>query len=1111
MPCQVLVIGGPARSGKTTRLLREYGQAISAGPIGSTLWLSPHHRAVGEVSERLLADGFTGCLSPNLLTFARLSERILVNAAQPLRPLSRGMVRLTLRNVIARCLAEGRLPYFRPIAETPGFLDLIAGFIRELKRLEIWPEELAKAQGRHASPRDRELCLVYHEYQNLLNAGDLYDEQGRFWTARELLKDGQWGAFASLRSVFVDGFTDFTRTELDVLELLAGRVERMSISLLRDAESSRGELFARVEQTLAALRGRCPQLEVEQLARRPIVPAAVAHLERTLFGNPRLVEPLDDSRGIEVVAAAGVTHEIELVAERIKKLLATGDGGRQVRANDILVVFRSLTEPGNLVREVFARYGVPVAVASSRSLSSFPLVAALVRWLRLDVEDWPFRSLVAALGSTYFQPRWPEFMNGRGAVALVRLARELELPAGRSAFLSSVAWLAAKARERLVEKRRISAKLAAADLAAPLIQRIAESFDRLPRQATPTEWSRALHAFATDLGMLNAASANPLGEASAAADLAAWERIVSALVEAERLARWTGSLSPRWSRTDLLHFLEDVCGSDSLPAATGEHGMVRVLAAENVRGLSAPYVFICGLSEKAFPPPHREDCLYTDADARRWGASGLPLPSNAERGRFEMLLFYEVVTRATRQLVLSYPALDAQAQTLVPSPFLREIEHVCGTGRIPRNAHPHLDCVPPSDAVVSRRDLRVRAVAEALAGRESLFEQLCAHPQTTHVARNIFAGLTMTDARDGSSFGRFDGMLSSDAARVKLAEVFGPAACWSPSKLEEYANCPHQFFLRNVLRLRPLAEPELVTDFMGRGQVLHWLLAQAHRAINDCQGGPTSPCGQALNDFRSAVERLAHDLRREGAAGTLAAGLVEINVRQVLNWLERYQGHHANYDAQWAAWRQPPRPAHFEVAFGPQREDDSDEERPDARDPLSSDEAFELECDGEIVRFNGRIDRIDLGCVGSQQTFTIVDYKSGKPRAQTKLAAVWAGNALQLPLYALAAQKLLAASDAVPFRAAYWHLAGEGYQDEQAVKFYFEADGRLELADEWSELEAFLRARIASLVRGIRQGEFPMFSTDDKCTSLCDYSTVCHVNQARSRDKQWQPPGDGAS
>jgi hypothetical protein len=35
-----------------------------------------------------------------------------------------------------------------------------------------------------------------------------------------------------------------------------------------------------------------------------------------------------------------------------------------------------------------------------------------------------------------------------------------------------------------------------------------------------------------------------------------------------------------------------------------------------------------------------------------------------------------------------------------------------------------------------------------------------------------------------------------------------------------------------------------------------------------------------------------------------------------------------------------------------------------------------------------------------------------------------------------------------------------------------------------------------------------MHSADDECTGLCEFSTVCRVNQARALEKTWQPPGE---
>src|SRR5439155_23187904 len=48
----------------------------------------------------------------------------------------------------------------------------------------------------------------------------------------------------------------------------------------------------------------------------------------------------------------------------------------------------------------------------------------------------------------------------------------------------------------------------------------------------------------------------------------------------------------------------------------------------------------------------------------------------------EMLLFYQVVTRARRRLVLSYPAVDEKGQALLPSSFLQAVRECFHPGAI---------------------------------------------------------------------------------------------------------------------------------------------------------------------------------------------------------------------------------------------------------------------------------------------------------------------------------------------------------------------------------------------------------------------------------------------
>ena len=119
--------------------------------------------------------------------------------------------------------------------------------------------------------------------------------------------------------------------------------------------------------------------------------------------------------------------------------------------------------------------------------------------------------------------------------------------------------------------------------------------------------------------------------------------------------------------------------------AGDESGYVRVLSAASVRSLRIPYLFLAGLSEKVFPPPDREDRLYSEAEYLRLIDAGLPLVARTERTREEMLLFYEAdhagdasgCTSAIRRWT-------SRRSRCLPSPFSTEVEQAFGPGRIPR-------------------------------------------------------------------------------------------------------------------------------------------------------------------------------------------------------------------------------------------------------------------------------------------------------------------------------------------------------------------------------------------------------------------------------------------
>lgn len=1091
MAANSYLVTGPAGAGKTLSLLKRYRQLLAEQPLGSVLWLVPTYRAAAVIREQLLTPGLPGCLRPNVVTFAQFAESILRASQFRIRPVTALMKRHLLRTIVERGLADARLPYFEPIVQSSGFLNLLEGFISELKRLEIWPEHFQQGiASRRESPHLHELAWIYAEYQRLLTAHRLYDAEGRFWTARELLRERPCAPYDKVRFVFADGFADFTTTQHEILSILASRGEEVYISLPLDDGELRGDLFQKSLATLTLLSGRlpCPQ-RVEQ--RRPSDTSALAHLERQLFLPPRHQRQVASAGQVALIRAAGELREVEEIARVIKRLMLDDS---TIRPDDIVVVFRALSPVADLVRETFDRLGIPCALESGQRLSRIPALRALIGMLRLVVEDWPYRQVLATIGSSYYRIASADPVAALAATE--RLIHELQIPHGRAALLRQIAELAGRrpadeSDEQLDPHSRTARALQVhrdAQYAAPLLEELAARLDTLPVRATASKWAEALTQFATVVGLLPTVQAQ-----DDSADRVAWQQVVDALVLQERMERQLDDAPRALKRAELLNWLSDMLERETLPILPDEIGRVRVLSASSARNLRIPYLFVAGLSETSFPKP-RDAALYDDADLEHLQPLGLSLSNQLSRDHDEMLLFYEVVTRASRRIWFSYASLDAKAQELLPSPYLAEIESLIAFDDADR-----VDATDPRplygvDRVpLSWADWRVAATAQALKGEHKLLGRLLREPARRTVAANMKAGLITTHERSRRTFSQFEGILVDPRALQRLRQRFGPEHVWSASRLEQYAKCPFHFFLEQVLRVRELREIAVDLNPVDRGSWLHKGLAGFHRRLNELADRPTSPALYEPEQLRELVQAALAESRVPQPT-LVAEALCEITHRILLRWCEQYHEQHRTYDELNANFDNRPVPAHFEASFGMPCQDGG----------ISTEQPLMLPAGEEVVRIAGRIDRIDVGMHAGQPCLMVVDYKSGK--APKVNADDVDGTALQLELYSMAAEQVLFAGRAIVARVGYWSIRHKGYQI--ALEMCDVESERLSASPQWQQRRQRVTEKVGELVTGVRQGQFPVYSLDDQCTSQCPYRTICRVNQVRALEKEWPPTPD---
>jgi hypothetical protein len=143
--------------------------------------------------------------------------------------------------------------------------------------------------------------------------------------------------------------------------------------------------------------------------------------------------------------------------------------------------------------------------------------------------------------------------------------------------------------------------------------------------------------------------------------------------------------------------------------------------------------------------------------------------------------------------------------------------------------------------------------------------------------------------------------------------------------------------------------------------------------------------------------------------------------------------------------------------------------------------------------------------VDGQTVFNVIDYKSGR-RASLKSDHLETGQQLQLPIYVEAAQLLLFDGKAEPFAAGYWSM-GAGFDEKGALA----VKKKDEPGPDWAATRTTVHALIRTFVDGIRKGDFPVASRDDKCTSYCDFHLTCRIAQARTSNKLWWPEPPSAN
>jgi ATP-dependent helicase/nuclease subunit B len=1050
-PRGVIVLHGPARSGKTAAALDLYERYAADAGRPACLLLAPDTLAKNFLHDELLQrSGCGAAVAPSLMTLAELAGQILLAARLGHKPLSTIGRRTVLASLLAELVGAHRLPILARLLDAPGLVVTVDQAIGDLKRSGQKHSGAAEQKGWRG-----EVLTVYQQYQAYLAEHQFYDESDPYTLALEHLAKTDVDFLKHTRAAVADGFTEFTHGQLALLQFLATRLERLVITLPL-ANDNRPELWQWPTRQLQRLRrtfgDALTQVAVSPAKQRP---GLVALADRLFDGRDERLEPPEE---LSFVAASGMESECRAIARWAKTHLAAG-----AQARDLLIMARHAAPYEPVLARVFAEAGLP-AVAMNQPLQSVPLARLLMALLRA-ADGLAFDDVLTVLSSSYFNPAALGDFAADVPLAAQLLVRHGNVLEGAQQYARAAAWLTQRV-QRLEDRQEDDefaspmdeqlARVGAAGLAqaGKLLEALFERLAPISAGGTLAELAAATQSLLAALKLTLPRQIDLL-----AADLRALAAIDAVLMELAAVPGLTLKLSAGAFADRLWAAMAETSVASACPT-----GAIAAAAVTDARAVSAKHVWLAGLNEGAFPVPVSPGPLQDHAESF--------LPDLAAR---ELLLFYLSVSRAAESLCLSWLCDDGDGRDMAPSPLAAEFARPLGGLENRVATLPTAQFAPPPQEVTNQREclnLALSAVADRQDGAAADLAALgqVARRWPDELARLSFP-LWATHrrwSRDQSD--AYDGVLDEQAVLAELARRAGETAVFSVSQINTYLTCPWRYFAQRVLKLVELPEPQEALLPRQRGILVHDVL---RRVMARLIGTPAAQRSDwAGPQARHAVEESIAEQRAAGPAGQTAAALWQIELDQIKSILLAYLDRQSTLPLPAGLVR------YAEVGFGMGKTRDSD--------AASMPEPFQLEAAGRKILLRGKIDRLDIlsGPDGGQRLF-VVDYKTGElPKPQEDV---------QLPVYIAAAAQL---TGLAPAGGAFHGLRAGRLQDRYLADFSVRGRSLAANGDFQAQLDHGLEL-VSLAVAGIAAGSFDIFVQARCPQESCPYRRICGHSEPR--------------
>lgn len=930
------LITGKAGTGKTAAVIEEIHQAVLAGK-GKRLMIVPEqysHEAERELC-RVCGDRLS--LFAEVFSFSALARRVSSECGMSAQYLDKGgrllCMALALRSIGSKLKIYGT-------AEHKAELQaLLLTAVDEMKTACVGADALlAAAESCPGSLGDKlsDLALIYEAYCAVVSNGHA-DPTDRLTVLAEQIPESFIDAETH---IYIDGFTDFTAQEREVLCAMMRRGAELTVCLTVDALDGGSEIFELsrraakgllADARAAGIRVSEEHFEEDERSR------GLEYFADNVFSSTE-AECADDG-SIRLFCADSLLDECELAAAEAIRLTRAG-----CRRRDIAIAVRGFDDYRTALESVFSSYGVPLFTARKTDMLSKPIPALIGGAYDIINGGWDVDDMVSYMRTGLTG------LSAEQCDTLENYIFKWQLRAG--AWESERPWhqhpegygkeYDGKTDELLSEIDTLRRTLSAPLLA--LKKRSGEAMSAAGQ-------ARALTAFFEDIELPQrleerAEELSAAGRETLAREYAQiWDTVVSALEQCDAILGDMPLDADSFGQLFTLMLSKYDIGT--IPVA-----LDRVSAGEfdRMRRRSIKHLIILGASDDRLPRNAEQGGVFSDEERRRLLEMDIDLGGigDGELWR-EYSLIYNCLTLPSESLTMCFSTENSEGGRLRPAAIFTRAETMFSI------APQHADMTA---ARLEAPDPALSAAAHAFRGGSRQERAAAEYFRSEHPER-----YRALQAASEMTRGRLSG--------AAVEKLYGTDLKLSASKTDKFASCKYAYFCQYGLNAKPY-EPAGFTP-PEIGSFMHAILENTAREVHD-RGGFAAVSDRELDKIADKyieeyISRELNDFREKSSRFIYLFKRISHDVHQVLN------------DMAAELRRSDFEPISFEFNFG----------RAQDIPPVRVG-------DGETaLTLTGIADRVDGWEHDGKLYLRIADYKTGKKAFS--LSDVWYGMGIQMLLY----------------------------------------------------------------------------------------------------------------